>query len=55
MPPQPGVMPESTSGMPQIARSVAITKSQAIVISRPPPTAYPSTAEIVTLSSSSSA
>jgi hypothetical protein len=39
VPPQPGVMPESTSGMPQTARSVAITKSQAIVISRPPPTA----------------
>jgi hypothetical protein len=39
VPPQPGVMPTSTSGMPQRARSVAITKSQAIVISSPPPTA----------------
>ncbi len=38
VPPQPGVMPQSTSGMPQRERSVQITKSQAIVTSRPPPT-----------------
>lgn len=55
VPPQPGVMPTSTSGIPQSARRVAATKSQAIVISSPPPTAKPYTAATVTLSSSSSA
>ena len=48
-------MPTSTSGIPQRARAVATTKSQAMVISKPPPTANPSTAATVTLSSSSSA
>lgn len=41
VPPQPGVIPLSTSGIPQMARSVAMTKSQAMVISNPPPTVHP--------------
>ena len=39
VPPHPGVIPLSISGMPHTARSVAMTKSEAMVISSPPPTA----------------
>ena len=53
VPPQPGVMPTSTSGIPHRADAAATTKSHAIVISSPPPTACPSTAAMLILSSSS--
>src|SRR3981081_927074 len=46
-PPQPGVISQLISGMPQRERSVATTKSHTSVSSRPPPVHTPSTAAIV--------
>ena len=53
VPPQPGVMALSTSGMPQRQLSAIMARSQAMVISSPPPSTKPSATATVILSRSS--
>ena len=53
--PGPGKRPTAASGVPKRAVSSATTRSQTIVSSQPPPSAWPWTAAIVGFESSSTA